>query len=401
MASIAVENPSRNGTHPIPPSILPQVAPSTYLLSHLISPAQRRPSGRQPSETRPISLNTGSLTNANGSALIRIGNTSVVCGVRAEILDVRNIANYRPKDTTKNTKGPSHQTSDSSSDSSDEDEDADDDDDEDDSEIHSYSLLVPNIELQTGASPLPPYQPSAGPPSTLAQSLSQRLLSLLHSTRLIRSSDLRIHGTDINSTLQETSNDDSGSSSSSTTSTNSPQILKAYWTLYLDILVLSHDGSIFDAAFMSLLSALQNTLLPKAWYDHDREQIICSPKTSDANHLRLRGVAPLPLSWRIFTDTENEAESKPKAGASGGPSNQKYWILLDPDAFEEDSGSCREGGCIVIDNASRQSKKKGADLTILKLEKNGGPSLKVEDLELILQVAGKRWKEWRKVLKDS
>nr|XP_018896802.1 PREDICTED: exosome complex component RRP43-like [Bemisia tabaci] len=49
-------------------------------LSHNI-----RPDGRSLQQFRPISINIGSLKNADGSAVIKLGNTSVVCGVKAEL----------------------------------------------------------------------------------------------------------------------------------------------------------------------------------------------------------------------------------------------------------------------------------------------------------------------------
>lgn len=351
----------------IPASVLPQVAPSTYLLSHLISAAAARPSGRTPFQTRPVDLNTASLTNANGSALVRLGNTSILCGVRAEILDTRDIANYRPlnghrgvkrkRDVTGST---AHGLSPSGVDF------AEDSSDENNFEVVQHSLIVPNIELQTGASPQPAYQASSGAPSALAQSLTHRILSTIRSTNLIRANDLRIYGPDISSIEEGSAADDI------------PDILRGYYVLYIDILVLSHDGSIFDAAFMALLAALRNTILPKAVFDNDRDQIICSSDLQQFKRLNLKRASPVALSWKVFVDTEEE---------KGRP-----WILLDPDAFEEDSGACSEGGTIIVDNTNDNETK------ILKLEKNGGPSLRTDVLEAIVMAASKRWIEWRKTL---
>ncbi|KAF8733958.1 hypothetical protein AX14_003527 [Amanita brunnescens Koide BX004] len=44
-----------------------------------------RPDGRQFAEWRDVSINVGSISTANGSALVRVGHTTVVCGVKAEI----------------------------------------------------------------------------------------------------------------------------------------------------------------------------------------------------------------------------------------------------------------------------------------------------------------------------
>ena len=144
---------------PIPSAILPQVAPSTFVLSHLLSSLPIRPSGRSASETRRITLHTGSLTNANGSALVRLGNTSIVCGTRAEVLDVRDIANYRAASafgvlgSSKGVNAADGETTFAGTFPGGPNENED-----NDFELSRYSLLVPNIELKTGASPLPAFK---------------------------------------------------------------------------------------------------------------------------------------------------------------------------------------------------------------------------------------------------
>lgn len=42
-----------------------------------------RPDGRSLNEFRPMSINVKSLSNADGSAIVKIGNTTVVCGIKA------------------------------------------------------------------------------------------------------------------------------------------------------------------------------------------------------------------------------------------------------------------------------------------------------------------------------
>ncbi|PSN53587.1 Exosome complex component RRP43 [Blattella germanica] len=44
-----------------------------------------RPDGRGLQKFRPISINVGSITTADGSAIAKIGNTTVVCGIKAEL----------------------------------------------------------------------------------------------------------------------------------------------------------------------------------------------------------------------------------------------------------------------------------------------------------------------------
>ncbi|KAB7497475.1 Exosome complex component RRP43 [Armadillidium nasatum] len=46
---------------------------------------QQRPDERKWLEARPVTLKVSSITTADGSATVRLGNTTVVCGVKAEI----------------------------------------------------------------------------------------------------------------------------------------------------------------------------------------------------------------------------------------------------------------------------------------------------------------------------
>src|SRR4051812_42943986 len=62
------------------------IAPPVYLRQHLEQKPPLRPSGRPPMDARPLTLTTGSLSHAHGSAVVRAGDTAVVCGVRGEIL---------------------------------------------------------------------------------------------------------------------------------------------------------------------------------------------------------------------------------------------------------------------------------------------------------------------------
>ncbi|CAM0142709.1 hypothetical protein VKS41_002730 [Umbelopsis sp. WA50703] len=54
-----------------------------------------RPDGRALHTFRPTSIRQGAITTANGSAMVRIGGTTVVCGIKAEVAEPRV---DRPKD---------------------------------------------------------------------------------------------------------------------------------------------------------------------------------------------------------------------------------------------------------------------------------------------------------------
>ena len=305
---------------------MPLVSPSALLAAHLNQ--NTRPSNRSPTQARPIELNTGSLTHCNGSSLVKIGATSIVCGVRAEILLVSDISSFRVSKSTipSSTSNVSER---------------------DESELYLYNLLVPNIELATGCSPL---HPANTAPSTEAQSISQRILSLLLTSKLIRLSDLEIYHTPDPDTLQEGDEKE-------------PQ-LKAYWTLYIDMLCISYagSGSVFDCAWLALYAALRDTILPKAMWDIDELAVFCSHDIKEASRLDLRGM-PAPLSFGIF-----EGE-----------------LLIDLDNMEEEC--CQEKGSVTVDED-----------VILRIEKFGGGAMSAKDITEVLTLAQTRWEEWKKVI---
>ncbi|KAK7447062.1 hypothetical protein VKT23_014274 [Stygiomarasmius scandens] len=100
--------------------------PRTYLERFLAEGV--RPDGRNLEEWRTIELNVGSISTANGSALVKLGQTTIVCGVKAEIA-------------------------------------------EPELDCEDEGFLVPNIDLPALCSPK--FKP--GPPSEEAQVLSERL----------------------------------------------------------------------------------------------------------------------------------------------------------------------------------------------------------------------------------
>ncbi|KAF1991565.1 exoribonuclease family protein [Aulographum hederae CBS 113979] len=336
-----------------PPELFATLSPSPFLLAHLSSSSSTRPNGRTSSTFRKPTVNTNSLSHCNGSAVVRLGNTACVCGIRAEILPSSDVANPSYIPTSLTPESPDTNMADDDADNEDEDID-------DGPEMASLNLLVPNIELSTGSSPahLP-----GNPPSTLAQSLSQRLLDLLHSTRLIRAKDLRIL---YQPPLLE---DDEEPDAEPTVE------VKAYWVLYIDILFISLDGNAFDAAWGSVLAALKNTKLPKAWWDQDLGSILCSDAVAEANELTLRGL-PVAATFAVF-DTRRGKGMKGKTGS---------WVLADPDTFEE--AQCEESVTVVVDDGGR----------IRRIEKSGGGVVGKAHLRDLVELSQRRREEWKQVL---
>lgn len=154
--------------------------------------------------------------------------------------------------------------------------------------------------------------------------------------------------------------------------------IKAFWVLYIDILFISLDGNPFDAAWAAVLSALRNVQLPKAYWDADREMILCDDTISESKKLQLSGL-PIAVTSLVFRAKE-QAEGKDK----------KHWILVDPDTFEE--GLCDESITIVVDCGSGATK-------ILGVSKAGGTIVGKEQMKEIVGLAEKRWATLHHILR--
>jgi exosome complex component RRP43 len=387
---------SSTPSHPVPPSLsLPpsqfaRLQPHAYLLAHLSPPAASnqpslRANGRAASQFRVTSANAGSLTHTNGSAVVRIGDTAAVCGVRAEILHTDDIASW----------SVSQASSEQNTDKKPEEGDTDSQDKEDRAHIQDLNLLVPNLSLSTGCAP--GFTPGAAP-SALAQSLSHQLLSLLHSTRLVQADDLRIWYQPPNleaEALGEQMDVDSEGSG------NPAREIKAFWVLYIDVMIISLAGNPFDAAWASVLAALRDTKLPKAWWDADNETILCSDDIADAQKLSLRGLpiassfcsfeADAAAGWRavVIPDAEEQKAQEQKQKKQG---MQQRWILADPDGYEE--GLSQERACVVVD---KENDGKG-NTVIVKMEKHGGWALDADDMRQLVDVSARRWDEMKRIL---
>ncbi|CAE7025380.1 hypothetical protein P3342_005582 [Pyrenophora teres f. teres] len=337
--------PSPALTFPRP--IFAAVSPHPFLQAHLSAEKKRpvRANGRTSNEYRTPGINTGSLTHCNGSAVVRLGNTSVVCGVRAEILKEADIP------------GTYEYPGETAGQESEQEED-------DGEEIEGLRLLVPNVELSTGSTPshIP-----GNAPSTYAQTLITRIRSLLHSTRLLRASNLRIlHKPSANPEDPDT---------------EAETQLKGYWVLYLDVFFISIDGNAFDAAWISILAALRDTLLPHAYFDEEYEGILCSDDPKEAHRLALRGL-PIPSTYAVFEGRREDEDE------------EVDWVLSDPDAFEE--GVCRETVAVVVD--CEGGKKGTRDLVIRRVEKSGGGVVGREVMASLVKRSIDRWGAVEKVL---
>ncbi|KAK3496770.1 ribosomal protein S5 domain 2-type protein [Neurospora hispaniola] len=339
-----------------------KLSPHPYLLTNLTDPENPcRTNGRAPYEARPVHIHTSSLAHANGSALVRTGDTTVVCGVRAEILPVTNIPQYRPRE-------PSYGEEDN-------------DDSADVDELKDYDLLVPNIELATGCAPQ--FLPGV-PPTTLAQTLSTRIYSLLHSCKVVDPKGLRVWYTPPKETREEGAMEvDEAQEEEEEAEERKPE-LKAYWVLYIDLLFVSFDGNPFDAAWTAVMAALRDTKLPQARWDPDREAVVCSRSEEAKMALGVRGL-PVACTATVFLEKEHGDDS-----GTSAERKSRHWILLDPDRLEE--SLCKETVTVVVDCSGEETKVKS-------IEKHGGTVIGRELMRGFIGVAEGRWQEVKEASK--
>ncbi|CAK7236288.1 hypothetical protein SCUCBS95973_009556 [Sporothrix curviconia] len=371
--------------------IFAKIAPHEFLVANLVRPSSdsesqqgqtgTRPNGRAPDESRDFDVHTGSLSQAHGSAAVRLGRTRVICGVRGEILPVDNIPQYRPSSVASTSESDGAVPSAAL--------EAD-----NRRQLRDYDLLVPNLELATGSAPefLP-----GGPPSVLAQVLSTRLYALLHSSGLVDAESLKIWhqprskkdaeeaGGAMEVDGSEDEEDDKDDDDEEEEEDGSP-VLKAYWTLYIDLLFLSFDGNPLDAAWAAIVAALRDTRLPHARWDADRDRFVCSPPAvTPAPPLALRG---LPVAATAVVCVENRKLQQRQSSDAAGA----HWILEDPDRLEE--GQCHEIVTVVVDC----SKGTGKNTIVRALSKSGGVLVGPKELHTLVASAEKRWAGLSKAL---
>ncbi|KAF8467796.1 ribosomal protein S5 domain 2-type protein [Kalaharituber pfeilii] len=341
--SVNDDHRSRRPQPLFPPATYQKVDPSSYLLRHLQPPMGSsqfpiRPSGRSPHEFRTPTVHTSSLSHAHGSAVVRTGDTAVVCGVRGEILTFKGgekkviRSGFSPEDHGDRQAA-----------------------------LKSYPLIVSNLELNTGCAAQ--YHP--GPPSDFAQATTQRIKSLLLDVLCpVDVADLEIRGLAVNS----------GDSA------DHHYEVKAYWVLYVDTLMISLDGNAFDPAWAAIMAALADTKLPVARWDPDTARVVCDPVERKTLRIKSWGYSS---SFGIFTAPLEEDAGEGEGG--------KTWILADPDDFEE--RVCEERILVVMRDGKRIAKieKGGGKVGGLGI---GVALAGVKKLKECIELAGDRWKEW-------
>lgn len=324
---------------------------------------------------------------------MRIGDATAVCGVRGEILRVQDIPGWDLEHAERRQEGGQGEQQQHEGDIQDQSTTTT------TNETELYNLLVPNVSLNTGC--LPSVAPGAAP-GQQAQGLSHEVLTLLNKSRLLSGEDLRIYKDVVDLTKlapeDSTGGDDGDVRMDTDTDSNADadagKEVAAYWTLYIDVLVISAAGPLLDIAWPAVIAALRNTRLPRAYWDEEREGVVCSDSLEESLSLEsaMKGASPVACTFAVFNGTPPEQRDlllDDGRGRGGG----KSWVLADPDAFEE--SLCPEKVTIVLDHGDSASSKGGK---IIKIEKNGGLSVGPKGIRDAVASTTKRWGDMKKVL---
>ncbi|KAF9583302.1 Exosome complex component RRP43 [Lunasporangiospora selenospora] len=183
-----------------------------------------RPDGRLLEGFRPTTVHKNVVSTANGSAMVRIGGTTVICGVKAEVAE--------PKMDSPN-----------------------------------QGYLVPNVEL----SPMCSSSFRPGPPSEQAQAVSEAINRVLKESKVLDLTDLCI---------------EEG---------------KAVWALWADVSCVSYDGNIYDAALLSVMTALSDVRIRKPTYNEGIIKVSGAEILDDENSFTLNlARTPLSATFSLF-----------------------------------------------------------------------------------------------------
>ncbi|KAF9972942.1 Exosome complex component RRP43 [Actinomortierella ambigua] len=195
-----------------------------------------RPDGRLLSGFRPTTVHKSVVSTANGSSMVRVGGTTVVCGIKAEVAE--------PK-----------------------------------LEAQDEGFIVPNVEL----SPMCSSAFKPGPPSEQAQVVSDAI------DRILKDSDV----VDLKQLCIEKG--------------------RAVWTLWADVVCISYDGNILDAALLAIMAALTNVRLRKPTYDDGIVSVSGEALTEENSFSLTLTRTPLSTTFAIFDSPNSTLLADPNS----------------------------------------------------------------------------------------
>lgn len=247
-----------------------------------------RPDGRLLKKFRNTLINLNSISSAEGSCVLKMGKTSVVCGIKAEV------AEPRVDDPKK-------------------------------------GYIVPNIDL----SPMCSSNFKPGPPGELAQSISERINKLFEECQIVDLDKLCISEKN------------------------------AVWVLYIDVICISYDGNIFDAALFSIISALSSLRLPEVTFIEEEGKV----EASEEKTIPLELIStPLSATFVLF---------------------DRQFILADPTDEEENLANTT---LTIIYNEDKK---------LCGISKLGGVTLSKSQMQECMKDAIERTDNLRNILKEN
>lgn len=274
-----------------PPEVFARLEPELYFQRHIQEGL--RPSLRTLEEFRPISVQHGPqvLPQCIGSSVLRVGDTTVVCGITA---------------------GTSQKP----------------------------GAIYTNVEIMRGS--------RTGPPTLEEMTTSQRLFQLANKTDLIDKQNYHIVDELENVTQQQLNElstqtqesdmdvDTQGDINEDKARNTSSRVIVgiSHISLIAHIQVLSRSGPVLDASWNALVSALQSTKLPLVYIDPTSREVCIDDDASKIRPLKLGSAA------KHFTSTFGIYENRyqlNETNSDGTPdTTKKQYILSDLEGTTEE-----------------------------------------------------------------
>jgi len=280
------------------------ISPAEFYLRFLTQGV--RPDGRPLHDIRKSTISVGSIKTVVGSSLCKVGDTSVIAGIKADVGPPPTNSSNKLLPTSL----PYIQAS------------------------SSNTLINQIIPINVELSSLCHSRFKPGKPSEEAQVLTEHLQKIMRETSLVDLQSLVI------------------------------QPGKAMWFLYIDIYCLNHDGNVFDACVMALMSALLNVRLPVAKVSESGENVVVEDPMERPIQLKLNSF-PVSLSFAWMNED---------------------FMIVDPTMEEEDLSTARM--TIVLDASDEKNSNR-----ICSVWKLGGNPIPPEKFKECMQIALVRAKE--------
>lgn len=215
-------------------TIFARLHPTTYLARFLDNAI--RPDGRSFEAFRDVSVGVSTIETAQGSAIVRYGNSTIIAGVKGEFIDISDI----------------QQTADI--------DEGEENDMQTDKQNSTRSIGLGPIDKRSlvvgvDLTPMSSAKFKSGPPGEEAQVLASRLMRSFDVCPPFSADTPNIQGTSLR------------------------------WCLFVDLVCLSYDGNLLDACTLAFNAALNDTKLPST--QSDDQGLVCSSEEAEREPLSL------------------------------------------------------------------------------------------------------------------